>query len=74
MAKADGWFSKDGSKWRSIPQQMLIYRAATFFGRVYCPEVTLGLHTQDEIDDMTIDVRPVGPTALMDLIQDQLGG
>jgi hypothetical protein len=47
MAKADGWFSKDGSKWRSIPQQMLIYRAATFFGRVYCPEVTLGLHTQD---------------------------
>jgi len=74
MAKADGWYSKEGSKWRSIPQQMLIYRAATFFGRVYCPEVTLGLHTQDEVDDMTIDVRPVGPAALMDLIQDPLGG
>lgn len=74
MAKADGWFSKEGSKWRSIPQQMLIYRAATFFGRAYCPEVTLGLHTQDEIDDMTIDVRPVQPKALMDLVSDPLGG
>lgn len=74
MAKADGWFSKDGSKWRSIPQQMLIYRAATFFGRAYCPEVTLGLHTQDELDDMTIDVRPVQPKALMDLVSDPLGG
>lgn len=74
MAKADGWYAKDGSKWRSIPQQMLIYRAATFFGRAYCPEVTLGLHTQDEIDDMTIDVRPVQPKALMDLVSDPLGG
>lgn len=58
--KGEGWFDKDGSKWRTMPEQMFRYRTATWFGRTYCPEVTMGLHTVDELEDMTtaIDVTP----------------
>lgn len=57
MAKADGWYHKDGSKWKSIPQLMLMYRAAAFFCRVYCPELTIGALTTDEV----LDVQPTSP-------------
>lgn len=51
MAKDEGWFGKNGSKWRTMPQLMLMYRSAAFWSRVYCPEVSMGLHTSDEIED-----------------------
>lgn len=53
MAKAEGWYGKNGSKWKTMPEQMLRYRAATFFARAYCPEITLGMRTQEEIIDIT---------------------
>ena len=52
MARAEGWLGKAGSKWKTMPDQMLMYRTATFFGRVYAPELLMGLSTQDEILDM----------------------
>ncbi len=52
MAKAEGWYSKTGSKWKTMPELMLQYRAAAFFQRVYAPELSLGLHTKEELDDM----------------------
>jgi len=52
LAKAEGWYSKSGSKWRTIPELMLMYRAGAWWARVYCPELALGLHTTDEIEDM----------------------
>lgn len=52
MAKSEGWFNKPGSKWQTMPEQMLKYRAATFFCRAYAPELLNGLHTQDEIIDI----------------------
>lgn len=55
IAKKEGWFSKSGSKWQTIPEQMLRYRAATFLIRTIAPEIGLGLHTVDELED-------VGPT------------
>lgn len=55
MAKAEGWFSKNGSKWKTMPELMLRYRAATLFARLYCPELTMGMHTDDEV----IDISPV---------------
>lgn len=55
MAKREGWSTKNGSKWLTMPGQMLRYRAASFWARVYCPEVSLGLVTQEE----AIDVEPV---------------
>jgi len=53
MAKAEGWIDKAGSKWKTMPEQMLAYRAAAFFGRLYAPEVMLGMYTEDEVRDIT---------------------
>lgn len=52
MAKAEGWESKNGSKWKTMPELMLRYRAATFFVRTVAPEISLGMLTSDEIDDI----------------------
>lgn len=51
MAKAEGWSTKKGSKWLTMPEQMLRYRAAAFWARVYAPELAVGLHTTDEVED-----------------------
>lgn len=56
MAKAEGWYGKPGSKWPNMPEQMLRYRAAAFFARLYCPEVLMGLQTADEIYDVVGEV------------------
>lgn len=53
MAKAEGWVAKNGSKWRTMPKLMLRYRAASFFSSLNCPELTLGLYTQEEAADTT---------------------
>lgn len=52
LARAEGWLEKNGSKWKTMPEQMLMYRAATFFCRVFCPEVLAGVQTADEIVDI----------------------
>lgn len=59
IAKQEGWFSKNGSKWKSIPQQMLMYRAASWWTRAYAPELSMGLSTADEAADI-IDIEPDG--------------
>jgi hypothetical protein len=56
MAKKEGWHGKTGSKWQSIPQLMLTYRAATFFIRTTAPELTMGLRPADEVEDIGSDV------------------
>jgi hypothetical protein len=53
LAKKEGWYDKSGSKWKTMPQQMLMYRAASFFIRTYAPELAVGMHTKEEIIDMT---------------------
>ena len=52
MAKNEGWSTKPGSKWLTMSEQMLAYRAGSFFARAYCPEVLLGVQTIDEIQDV----------------------
>jgi len=52
MAKAEGWSTKAGSKWITMPELMLRYRAAAFFARLYAPDITLGMHTSEEIIDV----------------------
>ena len=51
MAKAEGWYARNGSKWKTMPENMLRYRAATFFSRLYAPEVGMGMKTVDEVED-----------------------
>lgn len=53
MAKKEGWYGKSGSKWPTMPELMLRYRAATFFARLYCPEISMGMQTADEVIDIT---------------------
>jgi len=53
MARKEGWLDKAGSKWKTMPELMLRYRAATFFGRLYAPEVLMGMKTVEEIVDIT---------------------
>lgn len=55
MAFDEGWSTKTGSKWKTMPEQMLKYRAAAFFARTECPEVLMGFQTADEIIDVHND-------------------
>jgi len=55
MAKKEGWSTKAGSKWATMPDLMIRYRAAAFWGRLYASDLLLGLQTQEEV----IDVQPV---------------
>jgi len=57
MAKAEGWVEKNGSKWKTMPELMFRYRSATFWGRLYCPEVLMGMSTQDELVDIGVEAR-----------------
>lgn len=77
MAKAEGWFSridrngKESSKWQTMPELMLRYRAATFFGRLYAPELLMGMRTTEEADDIS-EVAPaiVNATAINAALSD----
>lgn len=61
MAKAEGWWSKkdkngrETSKWQTMPELMLHYRAAAFLIRVEAPEIALGFQTTEEVRDV-IDI------------------
>lgn len=63
LAKKEGWYSKKDrngneiSKWQTMPQQMLMYRAASWFIRAYAPELAMGMYTEEEIQDV-IDLDP----------------
>jgi len=52
LAKDEGWYSKAGSKWKTMPEQMLMYRAGAFFGRIYAPEIMNGMQTREEVLDV----------------------
>ena len=52
MAKAEGWYQKNGSKWKTMPDLMLRYRAAKFFGNLYAPDIMMGMSTEDEVKDI----------------------
>lgn len=60
MAEAEGWTKKNGSKWNTIPEQMLRYRAASFLISTHAPQIKLGIALQEDIEDgmsqNTIDI------------------
>lgn len=56
MANAEGWLNKSGSKWKTMPDLMLMYRSAAFFGRLYCPDTLMGMQANDEVVDIGIEV------------------
>ena len=59
MAKDEGWLGKNGTKWKTMPQLMLRYRAASFFSSLNCPELTMGIYTKEEIEDNDFNEYPM---------------
>lgn len=56
MVNAEGWAAKSGSKWKTMPDQMFIYRSAAFWQRAYAPDLGMGLQTEEELRD-TFDAK-----------------
>lgn len=77
MVKAEGWDSKKGSKWMTIPELMFKYRSAMWLIRLNYPDVLMGMKTVDELEDI-IDVEPTKPAGdkarTLDQLTDQLNG
>lgn len=48
MVQSEGWANKNGSKWKTMPEIMIRYRAASFFGKLYCPDLLLGIMSTEE--------------------------
>ena len=69
LAVQEGWYQKSGSKWQTMPDQMLRYRAASFFGRIYAPELLMGLRSEEEERDF-IDVTPIKPDVEPTTVED----
>ena len=44
----EGLVGKPQSKWKTMPDIMLQYRAATQFSRLFCPDVTMGMAVFDD--------------------------
>jgi hypothetical protein len=65
MAKAEGWATRNGSKYLTMPEQMLAYRAAAFWTRLYSPELSLGIQTREEVIDTVGYEVPDAPAALV---------
>lgn len=62
FAEANGWVGKPGSKWRTMPEQMARYRAASILIRSTCPELLLGINTAEDVEyrvTTTIDVETI---------------
>lgn len=52
LAIQEGWFTKNGSKWQTMTRQMLMYRAASFWSSAYAPEISMGMKTVEELQDI----------------------
>lgn len=59
MVKAEGWLSKSGSKWKTMPELMFHYRSASFFGRIYAPDILKGMQSMEEVIDVAGDLKKV---------------
>ena len=56
MAKAEGWVDKRNSKWKTMPDHMIMLRAASFWGRTYIADLLVGIsYSQEEV----MDIEPI---------------
>jgi len=52
VAKKEGWLAKNGSKWLTMPELMLGYRAYAWFVRTHSPELLMGMQVSEEVEDV----------------------
>lgn len=62
LAIQEGWYTKNGSKWQTMTKQMLMYRAASFWASAYAPELSMGMRTVEEQQDIYVDYQDVTAT------------
>lgn len=63
MAKGEGWYSRERSKWPNMTDVMLSYRAVAFWQRLHAPDILMGMHETGELLD-AVDVNaPMGPSS-----------
>lgn len=51
LVKAEGWYGRKDSKWKTIPEKMFMYRSAAWMIDTHAPELSMGIRTDDEIGD-----------------------
>ena len=51
MAKAEDWVNKTGSKWKTMPELMLAYRASAF-SQEHIPNALMGVSVEGEVEDI----------------------
>lgn len=75
MAKKEDWYNKDGSKWQTMSDLMLKYRAAAFFMRTECASIAMGFLTKEEVEDIygkqTIDNQKA---SVVDMLDEEING
>lgn len=59
LAVQEGWYTKNGSKWQTMTKQMLMYRAASFWTSAYAPELSMGMRTVEEQQDIYADFEEI---------------
>ena len=60
MARDEGWARQNKSKWDNMPEVMLRYRAASFFTRLFCPDLISGF-APDDVDAETPEIKVKEP-------------
>ena len=70
MAKDEEWYSKPGSKWKTMPELMLAYRASAFFARVHIPNALMGVAVEGEVEDVTNQKeKPLDPFVKSEVVE-----
>ncbi len=69
MAKDEGWTRN--KKWESMTDLMLTYRSGAFFQRMYCPQVTMMLSSEEIVDIGEDASSPTIVTGMRDVGNDE---
>lgn len=67
QATSEGW-GKEGTKYKNLPQLMLMYRAASFLIRTHLPQVLFGHYTAEELQDIP-EIKEVTENSPLNKIQ-----
>ena len=72
MAKREGWTKN--TKWSTMPQTMLRYRAASAFGRFHIPDLILGIQSveENEVIEAEVTVAPEPAESKLDKVSEIL--
>lgn len=71
MAKKEGWYGKNGSKWQTMPELMMKYRASAFFMRTECASLAMGFLTTEENEDI---YNGKGKSSLATILDEEIKG